>query len=79
MDIRTVLLSSGNYRKYFLLAELQTICKGYHARIEKLEGDKYDLEVIERFKAFEVHSIHDTQALQFFIILGRSHGMAFYY
>lgn len=38
----------------FLLAELQTICQSYHQRIVQLEGDKYDLEIIEKRKALEV-------------------------
>lgn len=44
----------------FLLAELQTICQSYHQRIANLEGDKYDLEQIEKHKAFEVqlYTIH---------------------
>lgn len=38
----------------FLLAELQTICRDYYNKIVRLEGEKYDLEVIERMKAHEV-------------------------
>lgn len=38
------------------LAELQTICKEYWNKIARLEGDKYDLEIIEQFKNFEVTS-----------------------
>ncbi|XP_018564825.1 troponin I isoform X8 [Anoplophora glabripennis] len=39
-------------------AELQTICRAYQSRIEKLEGDKYDLEVIERIKAQEIAELN---------------------
>ncbi|XP_056643347.1 troponin I isoform X11 [Diorhabda carinulata] len=39
-------------------AELQTICKSYHEKIAKLEGDKYDLEVIERIKAQEISELN---------------------
>lgn len=38
------------------LAELQTICKEYWNKIARLEGDKYDLEIVEQFKNFEVKS-----------------------
>lgn len=37
------------------IAELQTICKEYWNRIFKLEGDKFDLEHIEKVKAQEVN------------------------
>ncbi|KAJ8919544.1 hypothetical protein NQ315_002165, partial [Exocentrus adspersus] len=39
-------------------AELQTVCTAYQSRIEKLEGDKYDLEVIERIKAQEIADLN---------------------
>ncbi|XP_028140808.2 troponin I isoform X14 [Diabrotica virgifera virgifera] len=39
-------------------AELQTVCRGYHEKIAKLEGDKYDLEVIERIKAQEISELN---------------------
>lgn len=39
---------------YHCTAELQTICKEYWNKIARLEGDKYDLEVIEQFKRLEV-------------------------
>ncbi|XP_019872843.1 troponin I isoform X3 [Aethina tumida] len=39
-------------------AELQTVCQTYHQRIAKLEGDKYDLEVIERIKEFEISDLN---------------------
>lgn len=39
---------------FYLLAELQTICKEYWNKIARLENDKYDLEVIEQFKNLEV-------------------------
>lgn len=38
-----------------VIAELQTICKQYWARIYNLEGDKWDLERLSRLKAFEVN------------------------
>lgn len=38
----------------FLLAELQTICQTYHNRTKLLEADKFDLEWIEKCKAWEV-------------------------
>lgn len=38
------------------LAELQTICKEYWNKVARLEGDKYDLEIVEQFKNFEVKS-----------------------
>lgn len=37
------------------VAELQTICKEYWNRLFKLEGDKFDLEHIEKVKAQEVN------------------------
>ncbi|XP_063907434.1 troponin I isoform X10 [Zophobas morio] len=39
-------------------AELQTICQSYHQRISGLEGDKYDLELIERHKAVEIADLN---------------------
>lgn len=36
-------------------AELQTICKQYWQRLYNLEGDKFDLEHIEKIKAQEVN------------------------
>lgn len=36
------------------IAELQTICKEYWQRLFNLEGDKFDLEHIEKVKAQEV-------------------------
>lgn len=36
-------------------AELQTICKQYWQRLFNLEGDKFDLEHIEKVKAQEVN------------------------
>lgn len=36
------------------LAELQTICTEYWKKISRLEENKYDLEMIEKFKQFEV-------------------------
>lgn len=50
------------------LAELQTICKEYWNKIARLEGDKYDLEIIEQFKNWEVKS--DTRtSLYIYIFL----------
>nr|CAH7768476.1 unnamed protein product [Callosobruchus chinensis] len=46
-------------------AELQTVCRAYHARIEKLEGEKYDLEVIERMRDYEVYTINRRCTFQF--------------
>lgn len=54
----------------FLLAELQTICHSYYQRICSLEGDKYDLEVIERIKAGEVLVQYPINR-QYLIELGR--------
>lgn len=42
----------------FLLAELQTICQTYWNKIKDLEGDKFDLEWIEKLKEFEVSSYY---------------------
>ncbi|XP_044748018.1 troponin I isoform X14 [Coccinella septempunctata] len=39
-------------------AELQTICRSYYEKICKLEEDKYDLEVIEKNKAFEIADLN---------------------
>lgn len=36
------------------LAELQTICTEYWKKICRLEEDKYDLELVEKFKQHEV-------------------------
>lgn len=36
------------------LAELQTICREYWNKVARLESDKYDLEIIEQMKKFEV-------------------------
>lgn len=52
------------YIKIIHLAELQTICKEYWNKISRLEGDKYDLEIIEQFKNFEVKS--DTRTNLYF-------------
>lgn len=51
------------------LAELQTICKEYWNKIARLEGDKYDLEIIEQFKNFEVKSDTRTNFLHIVIFL----------
>lgn len=48
------------------LAELQTICKEYWNKIARLEGDKYDLEIIEQFKNFEVKS--DTRTSLYILL-----------
>lgn len=37
-----------------ITAELQTICKEYWQRLFNLEGDKFDLEHIQKIKAQEV-------------------------
>lgn len=47
--------------KLFILAELQTVCRSYYEKICKLEEDKYDLEVIEKHKAFEVYLIEGNK------------------
>ncbi|XP_060532371.1 troponin I isoform X10 [Cylas formicarius] len=39
-------------------AEIQTVCQSYYQRIVKLEGDKYDLEVIERIKDGEIADLN---------------------
>ncbi|XP_017779947.1 PREDICTED: troponin I isoform X4 [Nicrophorus vespilloides] len=39
-------------------AELQTICQTYWNRIKDLEGDKFDLEWIEKLKAFEISDLN---------------------
>lgn len=54
-----IFLNVNNFTIYEIiiilyLAELQTICREYWNKIARLEGDKYDLEVIEQFKKFEV-------------------------
>ncbi len=48
------------------LAELQTICKLFHARIAGLESDKYDLEWTRNMKEFQVivHIIHHKNSKQ---------------
>lgn len=53
--------------KLIRLAELQTICKEYWNKIARLEGDKYDLEIIEQFKNFEVKSDIRTNLFNFII------------
>lgn len=55
--------------KIIHLAELQTICKEYWNKIARLEGDKYDLEIIEQFKNFEVKSDTRTNILHIFIYI----------
>lgn len=47
------------------LAELQTICKEYWNKVARLEGDKYDLEIVEQFKNFEVKSNTRTNIYNF--------------
>lgn len=54
-------------------AELQTLCQTFWKRIYNLEGDKFDLERIERLKKMEVtfnqldlHS-HTDLAFSFFL------------
>lgn len=37
------------------LASLESICRDYHSRIEKLEDEKYDFEYIVKGKDFQVH------------------------
>ncbi|XP_063703961.1 troponin I isoform X6 [Culicoides brevitarsis] len=39
-------------------AELQTICREYHTKISRLENDKYDLELIEQMKKFEISDLN---------------------
>lgn len=39
-----------------IIAELATICREYWNKISILEGDKYDLEMIEQLKKWEVKS-----------------------
>jgi len=40
------------------LAELQTICKLFHARIAGLESDKYDLEWTRNMKEFQINELN---------------------
>lgn len=50
------------------LAELQTVCREYHAKILTLEGDKYDLEWQSRVKDYAVKitdSLSKNARLQF--------------
>jgi hypothetical protein len=49
------------------IAELQTICKEYWNIVARLEGDKYDLEIGQRMKSFEVKS--DTRTNLFYILI----------
>lgn len=56
--LERMLAPSSCVNLIFLLAELQTICQSYWQRISHLEGDKYDLEWIEKCKAVEVYTIH---------------------
>ncbi|XP_075159228.1 troponin wings up A isoform X14 [Haematobia irritans] len=39
-------------------AELQTVCKEYWQRLFKLEGDKFDLEHIQKVKAQEINDLN---------------------
>ncbi|KAG8225622.1 hypothetical protein J437_LFUL019784, partial [Ladona fulva] len=39
-------------------AELQTICREYHERICRLEGDKYDIEWAMKLRAFEISDLN---------------------
>lgn len=39
-------------------ATLQAICREYHARVSKLEDDKYDLEIIVRQKDYEINELN---------------------
>jgi hypothetical protein len=39
-------------------AELQTICREYHTKIARLENDKYDLELIEQMKKYEISDLN---------------------
>jgi len=39
-------------------AELQTICREYHEKIVRLEGDKYDLEWQSRVKDYEINELN---------------------
>lgn len=42
----------------FILAELQTIIQTYWSKINDLEGDKFDLERIEKLKDLEVSKLY---------------------
>jgi len=39
-------------------AELQTICREYHARLGKLESEKYDVEWLNRVKDMEINELN---------------------
>lgn len=40
---------------YFLfIAELEKLCRDFHSRIERLEGDKWDLEHQIKMKDYQV-------------------------
>ncbi|XP_021948307.1 troponin I isoform X4 [Folsomia candida] len=39
-------------------AELQTVCREYHSKILRLEGDKYDLEWQSRVKDYEINELN---------------------
>uniref|UniRef100_A0A1B0G344 Uncharacterized protein n=1 Tax=Glossina morsitans morsitans TaxID=37546 RepID=A0A1B0G344_GLOMM len=49
----TIFLIIGDHMPYTHISELQTICKEYWNRLYKLEGDKFDLEHIQKIKAQE--------------------------
>jgi hypothetical protein len=52
---------NDDFVKYLftLIAELQTVVKEYHAKMIRLEGDKYDLEWQSRVKDYEVNIMTD--------------------
>lgn len=57
-------------------AELQQVCKEYHERLMKLEGEKYDLEYSTAKKEFEVSFYYFINIFSMLIII-RSKNIAF--
>ena len=40
--------------------DLVDICKEYHSKVLKLEGDKWDLERGVKIRILEVHNVHNV-------------------
>ena len=47
---------------FFGLDDLVAICKEFHGRVVKLEGDKWDLEQEVKHLSLEVFIVHDGNA-----------------
>lgn len=53
---------------FLFAAELQTICREFYTKMYSLEGDKFDLERLERLKAFEVNFNIEQRTMVFIFL-----------